>query len=281
MLRSVLLHTDLTPEDDIVIPFATGLPALGARRAVLASVVDASGLEGPVIMACVDKARERLREHAKTLRDAGLEVEVRVLTGEVDRELLGLAVETGVDMMVSCTHGKSFLARLIAGSTSESLLSHAECPSMFVRFDLLGEAEHPSDPASDFCRSLLLPTDFGGPATRAFMGVLELPSDCVGTLHLLHVIDPDLDDRKLRDHEVGAEFQLSNLAALAAEHGIDASVTIRQGDVGETVLAEMRGKRVTGAVLGTRGRGPVADALLGSLSLTLLRQATCPVLVVP
>jgi nucleotide-binding universal stress UspA family protein len=62
-------------------------------------------------------------------------------------------------------------------------------------------------------------------------------------------------------------------AALELVHGVD-----RAADQ----IAEIA--RETGAdaiVVGTRGRGPIAGALLGSITQQLLHDAPCPVLVVP
>ncbi len=40
-------------------------------------------------------------------------------------------------------------------------------------------------------------------------------------------------------------------------------------------------RRATGVIVGNRGRNALQEAMLGSVSMTLLRQASCPVLVVP
>lgn len=280
-MKSALLHTNLSEEDNLVLEFAEGLPALGVRRAVLSSVVDVSGMEGPVIVAKVDKVLDELRELAGPLRVAGLDVDVRVPTGQIEHELLALAAETHVDVMVSGSHGKSKLDRIVGGSVSETLLSEAECPSLFVRFDLLRNSPRPAWLARDFGRTLVLTTDFSGSANRAFMAVLELPPESVGTLYLLHVMDPLVSESARRRLEDGVEFQLRNLVELAAERGLQARPVIRTGELPRAVLNELNERRATGCVAGTRGRGAFTDALLGGLSVALLRQASCPVMVVP
>jgi nucleotide-binding universal stress UspA family protein len=49
----------------------------------------------------------------------------------------------------------------------------------------------------------------------------------------------------------------------------------------KAILAEIAESGITGVVIGTRGRSPFQEALLGSVSMTLIRQASVPVLVVP
>ena len=129
MIRSVLIPADFTPQFDLVVRFCVGLPALGVRRVVLGHVVDVSGMEGPVMAAEVDRAREEVREAAAPLKAAGIDVEVRVATGsEPSEELLGLAVDAQVDAIVCGSHGKGTMERLIAGSVSEEVIVNAEVP---------------------------------------------------------------------------------------------------------------------------------------------------------
>jgi universal stress protein E len=281
MVRSVLIPVDLTPQVDLIVRFGVGLPVLGVRRIVLGHVVDVSGMEGPVIAAEVDRAREAVREAAAPLKAADIEFEVRVATGsEPSEELLALAVDANVDAIVCGSHGKGTMERLIAGSVSEEVIVSAEVPSLMVRYGLLETVEDPADLVRTFGRTLVLTTDFSAASTRALMTVLELPRGSVSTLYIVHALDPALEGEKLRKSEEGAEFQLRNMADMAAQKGVSARPVVRQGDPGRVVLQEIDERRATGVVAGTRGRGALTEALLGSVSLTLVRQASCPVLIV-
>jgi universal stress protein E len=281
MIRSVLIPVDLTPQVDLIVRFGVGLPVLGVKRIVLGHVVDVSGMEGPVIASEVDRAREAVREAAAPLKAAGIEFEVRVATGsEPSEELLSLAVDANVDAIVCGSHGKGTMERLIAGSVSEEVIVSAEVPSMMVRYGLLETLEDPADLVRTFGRTLVLTTDFSAASTRALMAVLDLPRGSVSTLYIVHALDPALEGEKLRKSEEGAEFQLRNMADMAAQKGVSARPVVRQGDPGRVVLREIDERRATGVVAGTRGRGALTEALLGSVSLTLVRQASCPVLIV-
>jgi universal stress protein E len=281
MIRSVLIPVDLTPQVDLIVRFGVGLPVLGVKRIVLGHVVDVSGMEGPVIASEVDRAREAVREAAAPLKAAGIEFEVRVATGsEPSEELLSLAVDANVDAIVCGSHGKGTMERLIAGSVSEEVIVSAEVPSMMVRYGLLETLEDPADLVRTFGRTLVLTTDFSAASTRALMAVLDLPRGSVSTLYIVHALDPALEGEKLRKSEEGAEFQLRNMADMAAQKGVSARPVVRQGEPGRVVLREIDERRATGVVAGTRGRGALTEALLGSVSLTLVRQASCPVLIV-
>ena len=281
MLRTVLVPTDFTEEGVLITQYAEGLAGVGAKRVMLATVVEASGMEGPVIAAAVDKARGSLHRRAERLEACGLGTEVRVPTGDPAEELLALAAEANCDAVVVGTRGKPQVEALLTGSVSETMLREATVPTMFVRFNLLASHADPAGLARSWGNKLLLPTDFSAAATRAMMAVLEMPRGTVQTLYLLHVLDPALEGEKLRRAEEGAEFALRQLADMAREVGIAASVVIRRGDPHRMVLAEMNERRLTGVLSGRRGRNALAEAVLGSVSLTLMRQASCPVLIVP
>lgn len=281
MIRSVLVPADFTGESELIHRFAAGLGTLGVRRVVLGNVVDTSGMEGPVIAAKMDQARETVRASAEALAGAGLDIEVRIAADkDPSNGILGLAAEEHVDAIVCGSHGKSPVERLAAGSVSEDVIASSEVPLLMVRFELLRNVEEPANVVRNFGRTLVLATDFSAASTRALMAVLELPAGSVGTLYLVHALDPALDGEQLQKAETGAEFQLRNMADMAAQKGITARAVVRQGEPSRVALNEIDERRATGVVAGTRGRGPLTGALLGSVSLTLVRQASCPVLIV-
>lgn len=281
MLRTVLLPIDFCADSDLVMRFCTGLTELGVRRAVCCHVLDATGLEGPVIAARLDAARERVRETVRPLADAGLDVEVRLPTGDPERELLALAMEGHVDAVVCGTSGKTLADRMLSGSVSERLASSAGLPALTIRYDLLRGAGDPAMLARGFGRMMLVPTDFSGTAARALNLALSLPKRAVGTIRLLHVLPQAKDDTRAKQQENGAEFQLRNLVAIAKERGFVATPVIGQGPAERAILAEIEASRASGVVVGSRGRTPLQEALMGSVSMTLMRQASCPVLIVP
>jgi nucleotide-binding universal stress UspA family protein len=280
MLRTVLLPTDLDEGSDLMLAFAEGLPALGVRRVVLTRVVESTGLEGPVIAAEVDETRGRLREAAAPLEAAGLAVETRIPTGVPQDTIMALAQELHVDAIVCGSHGRSVVDQLFLGSVSDRIVREGGPPRFVARFDLLRNSAEPKRLCSSFGSRLLLATDFSAPATRAFMRILDLPKTTIGTLYVLHAIDPALSGTARRRSEEGAEFELRNLCSMAAEKGISAHPVIGVAEAAHAILAEIDDRRITGVVCGTRGRSPLQEALLGSVSNTLLRQATCPVMVV-
>lgn len=280
MIRTVLIPADFTPDSGLLLRFASGLRTLGVSRAVVVHVVDASGLEGPVIAAKVDAARAELAALVAPLREAGLDVEVRIPTGEPERELLALAAEACVDAIVIGTRGQSVRDAFFAGgSVSERVALGADVPVMLVRYPLLRNVADPAKLAAGFAHKLLVPTDFSATAQRAFDAAVHLPAAAISMLRIMFVLPDETGERAQRT-EAGAEFQLRNLAGVAKESGIAAQAVIGRGAPEKAILAEIDESRITGVVVGTRGRTLFAKAVLGSVSMTLVRQASCPVMIV-
>jgi nucleotide-binding universal stress UspA family protein len=274
MLTNVLLPTDLSPSQDMVMRFVAGLPDLGVRRVICCHVVDATGLEGPVIDAKVKAARAQMARSAEPLRATGLELDLRVVTGEPESELLDLICDEMLDGVVCGSSGKTAADRIFIGSVSERLVRDSGVPSLTVRYDLLHTVEDPGDLARRFGRVLLVPTDFSASAARAFEAVLSLPRASMGTVRVFNVLS-DGDD----DGEVDA--QLRDLAETAKGRGVQAVPVIGHGAPEKAILREVQESGITGIVVGSRGHSALQEAFMGSVSMTLLRQATCPVLIVP
>lgn len=281
MLRTVLLPVEFSDDNDLILAFARGLPSLGVRRVVLGHVVEVSGVEGPLISRRVDEALEKMRAFAPPLEAEGLVIEARVATGDPVDELAALAAESQVDGVVYGSHAKTVMDQLLAGSVSERLLRDATVPQLVVRFDLLRNQSDPALLLKHFGEKVLLPTDFSLSASRAFTCALGLPKGAVKHLFVLHALDPGLNADKMRHAEEGAEFQLKNLQAMCTQQDLPSSVSIRKQAAIHAILSELDDRRATGVIAGTRGRNALQEMLLGSVSMTLLRQATCPILIVP
>ncbi|MDO8964839.1 MAG: universal stress protein [Coriobacteriia bacterium] len=281
MIRTVLLPIDFSNDSTLVLRFVSGLGALGVRRVVCGHVIDVTGLEGPVIAAKVDSVREQMRLKVQPMIDAGLDVEVRIPTGDPERELLSLALETHVDAIVVGTSGKSVADQLIVGSVSERLVRDAGIPTLTVRFDILHNAADPAAVAASFGHVVLVPTDFSPTADRAMDVALTLPARAVNSVRILHVLPNDVDEARRQRCEDGADFQLRNLCDRAKEAGMSAIPVIGTGDPERAIARDISDSGVTGVVIGSHGRNPLQEAFMGSVSMTLLRQASCPVLIVP
>jgi universal stress protein A len=60
-------------------------------------------------------------------------VKTRIQSGDAPREIINLAKEDAIDLIIIGTHSRSGVARFLLGSTTERVVRDAPCPVMVVR----------------------------------------------------------------------------------------------------------------------------------------------------
>jgi nucleotide-binding universal stress UspA family protein len=78
-----------------------------------------------------------------------------------------------------------------------------------------------------------------------------------------------------------ARAALERANELVAPEGVDADEEILEGSAADRVVELARARNAHLIVVGSRGLGAVAGALLGSVSSAIIHRADRPVLVVP
>jgi nucleotide-binding universal stress UspA family protein len=277
-ISTMLVPLGSDPHEQKVLRYVCGLSVQSVRRVLVATVVDDSGMEAPVVAAEMDRARERLSEWVhEAAQGCPMELETRVVTGDTAGAVLALAQQADVDVICCSTEGRTLLEALFSGSVSEELFASGKVRTMTVRNDLLDAVEDPAQLARDFAKRLVVPTDFSASATRAWLSAVERPAEAIGTLYAMHVVAPGVSLERRN-----AEVLLNGLLGMAREHGIEAKMEIiESNDPPQAVLDFLDAVQATGVITGQRGRGAFHRAILGGLSLRLLREAPCPVVVQP
>jgi len=139
---------------------------------------------------------------------------------------------------------------------------------------------------------LLAAIDFAPVSDRVIELAAELASACGADLTVLHVAAPEpgflgydvgpQHDRDLRASELRDEHRrLHEIGEALRERLPHVRVRLRPGPTVETILAEAREAGVDHVIVGAHRHARAHELLLGSVSKALIRQASCPVTVVP
>jgi len=224
-----------------------------------------------------------LREQAETaLRDlAGdLAAERVVVAGfSAAHALHDLAVERNAGLIVVGSSRRGRFGRLAPGTTAERLLHGAQCP-VAVAPRGLAEDWTPRGFGVGF-----VDLDEGHHALRAAVAFADVAG---GTLEAVTAVQPMFFARgaAIAPYDTGAGGEAAREAAERSlrraleESGRDTSEGCIL--VGEPVDALVGlSDRVDLLICGSRGYGPIESVLLGGVSHGLMRDAHCPVLVIP
>jgi nucleotide-binding universal stress UspA family protein len=196
--------------------------------------------------------------------------------GNPSASLREIADEEGADVLVLGHTHRGLFGRVAPGTTAERLISQAPCP---IAVAPRGYAQH--SPETEL--GLIGVAYDGSRASRealAFAAILATATG--GEIEILsadpNYVDPDVPLGPLRVLD-GEAQQRVDRALARVPYNVQAGGEVMQGDAA-TALEE-RGIELDFLVMGARGRGPVKTRLLGSVSADVIRNAPCPVIVVP
>lgn len=88
----------------------------------------------------IEEASTQLQVEQDRVRAQGIDCEGTVLVGRADAEIVRHADETGADLIILGTHGRSGLGHALLGSVAEKVVQHGHCPVLTVRHQPAAEA---------------------------------------------------------------------------------------------------------------------------------------------
>jgi nucleotide-binding universal stress UspA family protein len=144
-IRSILLPTDFSDCGNYALQYASSLARTFGASIICVHVVEPmvpsagySGVTEPLPIADIteqleDSAERELPKIAEREECAGLEVEEVIAHGEAASEIVRVAKERNVDLIVVSSHGRTGLGRILFGSTAEAIVRHASCPVLVVK----------------------------------------------------------------------------------------------------------------------------------------------------
>lgn len=213
-------------------------------------------------------------------RDGGKLKVIHVEKGSAAEALQALAERGEADLIVLGSTHHAHLGSVAPGSVAEHLLHGARC-----RLVIAPKGYARSDHSQDRLRVAAVGFNGMAESYAALEEAARLASKFGGSLRMIAVAAPEPGAGAAAAAQAGAEggpdFQIQlNRAAAELPAELRALPVFERGDPAEKLL-EAAGMGVDLLVLGSRGFGPVMRLLVGSVSSRVIREAPCPVLVVP
>jgi len=144
-IRSILLPTDFSECASCALSYATSLAREFKASIICVHVIEPvvptvgyTGITEPLPIADIsdqleDSATRELPKVAECDECAGLEIEEVIVHGDAAAEIVRVAREREVDLIVIASHGRTGLGRMLFGSTAEEVVRHASCPVLVVK----------------------------------------------------------------------------------------------------------------------------------------------------
>jgi nucleotide-binding universal stress UspA family protein len=144
-IRSILLPTDFSECGNFALSYAASLARTFGAAIICVHVIEPmvptvgySGVTEPLPIADItdqleDSAERELPKIAGGEECAGLEIEELIVHGEAAAEIVRVAKDRNVDLIVVSSHGRTGLGRILFGSTAEAVVRHASCPVLVVK----------------------------------------------------------------------------------------------------------------------------------------------------
>ena len=144
-VRQILFPTDFSGCANYALPYAAAIARATGAAIICVHVVEPivpavgyTGLAEPMPIADIadqleDSAERELPKLAECEECSGLSVEDMIVHGDPAAEIVRVADERQVDLIVISSHGRTGWGRMIFGSTAEAVVRHAHCPVLVVK----------------------------------------------------------------------------------------------------------------------------------------------------
>jgi nucleotide-binding universal stress UspA family protein len=182
-----------------------------------------------------------------------------------------------IDLVVTGTHGRGEMKKLLLGSVAEEIFRQANCPVLTVGPAVVAEA-----PKEIVFSNILFASNFGKAAERALGYALSMAQEHAAKLTLLHVIEDAAahTEEGLRRQQEFFVTKLRELVPEATENWCKPEFRVTFGAAPEEILTMARETKADLLVMGAKTSTSFAGHAPLTIAYSVAAHARCPVLTV-
>ncbi len=279
-MKKILLATDFSPASQSALLYALAMAQRRKAKVYVAHVVNTSKVFGSesVQRAVNDAWRDAQAEMTTQFiagRLEGLENEIVIRQGDIWEELSKLITELGIDLVVTGTHGRSGVWKMLLGSTAEKAFRLSPAPVLTVgpKVTEAAPAEGP--------KRILYSTGFSPQSLNAGRYALPLAAENNARLAMLNVITGVAADSTARTELVREGKQkLHDLIPPDFKLLHEPELFVEFGSAAEAILNLAEQWRPQLVVLGVRRVRDEGRRISWATAYNVLANAPCPVLTI-
>lgn len=283
-ISKIMVTTDFSEISDRALDYAIALARRYDARIYLAHVISPDPFqfaEPQLAQATYEKVRQAAEEGITDIlisgKLRGVPHEVLMEEGNVWPSLESLIVRNEIDLLVTGTHGRGKIQKLLIGSVAEEIFRKADCAVLTV-----GPAvKNPSAKEVEL-NHILFATDFGPGAEKAAAYAFSLAQEHNATLTLLHVIESAAaytEESVARQREINV-VRMQKLMPEGSENWCKPEFRATFGAAVEEILIAARESKADLIVMGAKARNSLAGHAPMSVAYNVVSKATCPVVTV-
>jgi nucleotide-binding universal stress UspA family protein len=283
-LTRILVTTDYSPESDRALDYALALARRYDARIYLAHVIAPDPFlyaEPALAEATYEKVRQAAEQGMADIlvsgKLRGVPHEVLLEEGNVWPAIEKLIAEHEIDLVVTATHGRGKVQKVLIGSVAEEIFRQANCAVLTVGPRVKGE------PAAEVdLKSILLATDFGHGAEKAAAHAFSLAQEHGARLTMLHAIQEAtaFTEESVRQQREAAVRRLEKLMPEGAENWCKPVFRATFGEAAEEILTMARETNADLIVMGAKKMKSMAGHAPFAVAYHVVTKAHCPVLTV-
>jgi nucleotide-binding universal stress UspA family protein len=283
-LTKILVTTDFSPESDRALDYALALARRYDARIYLAHVLAPEPFmyaEPALAEATYEKVRQGAEQGMADIlvsgKLRGVPHEVLLEEGNVWPVIEKMIAEHEIDLVVTATHGRGKVQKVLIGSVAEAIFRQADCAVMTVGPRVKDE------PAREVeLKNILFATDFGHGAEKAAAHAFSLAQEHGAKLTMLHVIQEAtaFTEESVRQQRESNIANLQKLVPEGAENWCRPVFRATFGEAVEEITTMAREANADLIVMGAKPRKSLAGHVPGTIAYSVVTKARCPVLTV-
>ncbi len=233
-----------------------------------------------------EEARIRFEDWQESVSKEGIKTKIRIEVGSPIPEIISIAEEEKVDLIVAGRGKRTEIEEIYLGSHTLGLIRRATIPILvskyMVRFEREGELV--SQVNGRIFANPILATDWSKPSEKA-MEVLMALKELVDKAMVTHIIEVKIakghDKSGVERLEKESEKRLKEYCDRLKKNGINAESHLSSGKSAHEIARVAREHKASMIIMGTTGKDRFKEFWLGSVSHRVAEESELPVLLVP
>lgn len=292
MFKRILFPTDFSVYANAVTACLPSLQSAGVNEVILLHVIRASDVPLPETynLESYKYIRWSVEEQLNLLRMVmeghGLRVSTRIEYGSPVAEIIRVAGEEQVGMIVIGAQGTTLAQELMVGSTAFEIMRRSPVPVLLEKAEVVRDEGHNRCrwACAEMFQRVLHPTDFSASADDAYQLVETLREAGTREVVILHVQDERVLNHRTQEQLAAFNQEdrdrLEERCHQLADLGFKARWLIRRGNPAQETTKTADEIQAGLIVIGSHGRSAIRELLTGSTLESVVRLAKQPVLVV-